>query len=165
MKTKEDLIDYLEYTEEFSREELEGASSYSLLDTVLSWEGIIGFTPSILGFVRAAYEGNESELLPHLPITSVIESEDLVDEETNEIVQVETYKSTIKVTTLVIGFKDPLRILSSINPNPTEANKEIIEKLNLHLEQTNLRIPKFESLKEVQDYFPYYQLQQEDILL
>ncbi len=54
--TKEELKQELIDTEEFTREEVDKMSSYDLLDAILTWEGIQGYTRKIIGWVQAAYE-------------------------------------------------------------------------------------------------------------
>ena len=56
--SKEEIIDYLvdESEGEYTKEELEAKSKRDLLDTYLTWEGIIGFTDDILEHIEAIYE-------------------------------------------------------------------------------------------------------------
>ena len=55
---KDSIIEYLvdESEGEYTREELEAMSKRDLLDTYLTWEGIIGFTDDILEHIEAIYE-------------------------------------------------------------------------------------------------------------
>lgn len=126
MKTKEELIDYLVFTEEFTEEELSKLTSFELLDTVLAWEGIIGFTQSILDFSRSAYEDNKIELLEDLP----------------------------SITTLVLGNDNQIAlILHTLEPNRKKANEILIDKLNAYL-QTQLKdIKPFTSIEEVEESY------------
>lgn len=53
--TKEELKQELIDTEEFTREEVDKMSSYDLLDAILIWEGILGYTRKIIRWTQAAY--------------------------------------------------------------------------------------------------------------
>lgn len=57
--TKEELKQELIDTEEFTREEVDKMSSYELLDAILTWEGICGYTRQIRSWMKAAYESGE----------------------------------------------------------------------------------------------------------
>lgn len=54
--TKEELKQELIDTEEFTREEVDKMSGYDLLDAILTWEGIQGYTRKIIKWMQAAYE-------------------------------------------------------------------------------------------------------------
>lgn len=55
--TKDELKKYLvEETEKFTYEEVEKMSNRELLDEFLYWNGIIGWTDTIIEVVEAAYE-------------------------------------------------------------------------------------------------------------
>lgn len=51
--TKDQLKDYLVYEAEYDRETVDEMNDYELLDAYLIWEGIIGFTDSIIGAIKA----------------------------------------------------------------------------------------------------------------
>lgn len=57
--TKEELKQELIDTEEFTREAVEKMSGYDLLDAILTWEGIQGYTRQILRWMKAAYESGK----------------------------------------------------------------------------------------------------------
>lgn len=54
--TKEELKHLLVKTEEYTREQVDRMSGYELLDAMLAWEGICGYTRQILRWMKAAYE-------------------------------------------------------------------------------------------------------------
>lgn len=56
--TKEELKQELIETEEYTQEEVDNISSHDLLDAILAWEGILGYTHKILRWTRAAYESD-----------------------------------------------------------------------------------------------------------
>lgn len=57
--TKEELKQLLIETGEYTQEEVDNMSSYDLLNTILTWEGICGYTRQILRWVKAAYESEK----------------------------------------------------------------------------------------------------------
>lgn len=54
--TQEELKQELIDTEEYTREEVDGMSSYDLLNAILIWEGIQGYTRQIIQWTKAANE-------------------------------------------------------------------------------------------------------------
>lgn len=54
--TKEELKQLLVKTEEYTRKQVDNMSGYELLDAMLTWEGICGYTRQILRWMQAAYE-------------------------------------------------------------------------------------------------------------
>ena len=56
MKTKQDIIDYLvrESDGQFKEEELKNMDGYGLLDAYFQWEGLIGWTSTIISVVKAS---------------------------------------------------------------------------------------------------------------
>jgi hypothetical protein len=51
--TKKELL--LE-TGEYTQEQVDRMKSYELLNAILAWEGIFGYTRNIINWVNAAYE-------------------------------------------------------------------------------------------------------------
>lgn len=54
--TQEELKQELIDTEEYTREEVDNMSSYDLLNAMLTWEGICGYTRQIIQWTKAANE-------------------------------------------------------------------------------------------------------------
>lgn len=57
--TKEELKQALIETEEYTEEEVNNMDSYDLLDAILTWEGIQGYTHQIIRWAKAAYESDK----------------------------------------------------------------------------------------------------------
>lgn len=57
--TKEELKQELIDTGEYTREEVDGMSSYELFNAMLEWEGIFGYTRQILRWAKAANESDD----------------------------------------------------------------------------------------------------------
>lgn len=57
--TKEELKELLLETEEYTQEQVDRMNSYELLDAILTWEGICGYTRTIINWVNAAYESQK----------------------------------------------------------------------------------------------------------
>lgn len=57
--TKEELKQLLIETGEYTQEEVDNMNSYDLLNAILTWEGICGYTRQILQWVKAAYESEK----------------------------------------------------------------------------------------------------------
>lgn len=54
--TKEELKERLLETGEYTQEQVDRMKSYELLNAILTWEGICGYTRDIINWVNAAYE-------------------------------------------------------------------------------------------------------------
>lgn len=57
--TKEELKQELIETEEYTQEQVDNMDSYDLLDAILIWEGIQGYTGKIIQWAKAAYESDK----------------------------------------------------------------------------------------------------------
>lgn len=54
--TKKELKELLLETGEYTQEQVDRMKSYELLNAILAWEGIFGYTRDIINWVNAAYE-------------------------------------------------------------------------------------------------------------
>lgn len=57
--TKEELKQLLLETEEYTQQQVDSMTAYELLDAILAWEGIYGYTRKILKWTNAAYESDK----------------------------------------------------------------------------------------------------------
>lgn len=57
--TKEELKELLLETGEYTQEQVDRMKSYELLNAILTWEGICGYTRDIINWVNAAYESDK----------------------------------------------------------------------------------------------------------
>lgn len=57
--TKEELKELLLETGEYTQEQVDRMKSYELLNAILAWESIFGYTRNIINWVNAAYESDK----------------------------------------------------------------------------------------------------------
>lgn len=85
MKTKQDIINYLTEEGYEHPEELTNLDAYDLIDTYLTWEGIIGYTDEIIEVVFSAYglrnRNSRRMLKDQLQLTlSILQKHNLLEE-------------------------------------------------------------------------------------